>query len=311
VLLGVPLLSPPNVPVDRSVLRYLTFLSLGMPFLLFAGWQLSIIPPDVTDPAELLPALTFLGFGFALLLAIFPLNAWVPMLTGRTHPYAAAFVITLLPLTATSLLLRFLTAYPWLLKFDVIQFSGLLMVITGGLWAAFQRDLGRLLGFAVIIEIGRGLLAISHPDGLPIYAAMLMPRILALGIWALALARLWRETGGDLSLRALQGMARTHPLRAFGALTGIFSLAGFPFLAGFPVQLALWGQLAQVSPSAAVWTVLGSVGLLAGGMRSLAVLVMGPEEMPPAGETGRMGQFAQGLIVAGAFGLVLLGIFVV
>jgi formate hydrogenlyase subunit 3/multisubunit Na+/H+ antiporter MnhD subunit len=106
-------------------------------------------------------------------------------------------------------------------------------------------------------------------------------------------------------------MARTHPLLAFGALTGIFSLAGFPFLAGFPVQLALWGQLAQVSPSAAVWTVLGSVGLLAGGMRSLAVLVMGPEEMPPAGETGRMGQFAQGLIVAGAFGLVLLGIFVV
>jgi formate hydrogenlyase subunit 3/multisubunit Na+/H+ antiporter MnhD subunit len=164
------------------------------------------------------------------------------------------------------------------------------------------------MGFAVIIEIGRSLLVISHPNGLPIYTAMLVPRILALGILAFALARLRRETGGDLSFRALQGRARTHPVPAFGALIGIFSLAGFPLLAGFPVQLAIWEQLAQVSPATALWTVTGSVGLLAGGMRSLAVLVMGPEEMPPADSTGRMGQFAHGLIIAGVFGVVLLGI---
>ena len=310
VLLGVPLLAPPGAGLDRSVLRYLTFLSLGMPFLLFAGWQLSILPPDATDPAVLLLALTFLGIGFAFLLAIFPLNAWIPMLTGGTHPYGAAFVITLLPLTVTALLLRFLAAYPWLLEFEVLQFSGVLMVVTGGLWAAFQRDLGRLLGVAVIIEIGRALLAVSHPAGLPIYAAMLAPRVLATGVWALSLARLRRATGGDLSFRALQGMARTHPVLALGALAGIFSLAGFPFLAGFPVQLALWGQVAQVSLSAAVWTVLGSAGLLVGGIRSLAVLVMGPEEMPPAEPAGRMGYFAWGLILIGVLGLVLLGVLV-
>ena len=41
VLVGVLLLSPPGNPVDRGVLRYVTFLSLGFPFMLIGGDILS------------------------------------------------------------------------------------------------------------------------------------------------------------------------------------------------------------------------------------------------------------------------------
>ena len=308
VLLGVPLLSPPEELAGRGVLRYLTFLSLGMPFMLFAGWQISSIAANTTDPAVLLPALAFLGFGFAFLLAIFPLNSWIPMLSEHEHPYAAAYVILLLPMIVISLLLRFINAYVWLLDLEIVQVAGLLMTVTGGLWATFQRNLGRLLGFALIIEIGSSLLAISSPAGIPIYTAMLAPRILAVGVWALSLARLRKVTDGNLSFRAVKGIGRIYPVSALGVLVGIFSLAGFPFLASFPARLMLLGQLAQISFSTAAWTLLGSAGLLVGGLRTLTVLVMEPDDRSTPENRGGMVWFAQGLIAAGVLGLVILGI---
>lgn len=305
VLFGVPLLSPPGRQVDRSVLRFLTFLSFGLPFLLFSGWMLSDIGSEITDPGEVLPALIFLGFGFAFLLAIFPLNSWVPMLTGRGHPYTAAYVLTLLPLIVFALLLRFIDQYPWLLEFDVIPVLGLLMVITGGLWAAFQRDMGRLLGYAVIIEIGRSLLTVDQVSGESMYSAMLFSRIMAIGVWSLSLA-LIRSRTGELRFRAVQGFGRIFPLVAFGVMVGNFSLAGFPLLAGFTIHLSLLGSLAQESIGVALGALLGSIGLLIGGLRTLAVLVMGPEELPHVEKVNAM---AQALIVIGSVVLILMGIF--
>jgi NADH-quinone oxidoreductase subunit N len=305
VLLGVPLLSPPGISVDRSVLRYLTFLSFGMPFILFSGWMLPGIDIEISDPVAMLPALVFLGFGFAFLLAVFPLNTWIPMLTGQTHPYAATFVITILSLIVITLLQRFIGDFSWLLEYDVIQYLGLLVLLTAGLWAAFQRDLGRLLGFAVIIEIGRSLLIISQPEGELIYEAMLLPRLLALGVWALSVAFIRAQTN-DLSFRAVQGFGRSSPLAAFGIIAGIFSIAGFPLLAGFPVQIMMWQQIVQDSPSVTVWGVLGGIGLLIGGLRSLAVLVMGPIELPSGPNLKRP---AQVLLILELVFLFIMGIF--
>ena len=62
------------------------------------------------------------------------------------------------------------------------------MVLTGGIWVVFQRDLGRMFGYAVILEIGRSILAIGQPDGLAVYFVMFLPRILAFGVWAFSLS---------------------------------------------------------------------------------------------------------------------------
>ena len=305
VLVGVPLLSPPGREVDRSVLRYLTFLSFGLPFLLFSGWLLSGLNVEIITPSEILPALVFLGFGFAFLLAVFPLNSWIPMLTSRVHPYAATFIIILLSTLVLTLLIRFIESYPWLLNFEIIQFLGVLIVFTGGLWAAFQRDLGRLLGYAIIIEIGRSILAISQPGGITVYQAMIFPRLLALGVWALSLSLLRKQTP-DLSFRNVQGMLRYSSLISAGAIVGHFSLVGLPILAGFPIQLMFWSQLAQPSFMVAFLTLLGSFGLLVGGLRSLAVLLMGPEERTPGVTESRS---AQVLMILGLLAIIVVGLF--
>jgi formate hydrogenlyase subunit 3/multisubunit Na+/H+ antiporter MnhD subunit len=306
VLISIPLLSPPGKAVEQGVMRYLTFMSFGLPFMLIGGWLLSNVGSEIIDPTAFYPVLIFLGLGFAFLLAIFPLNTWIPMLMERTNPYSAAFVLSILPGLVIALLLRFMRGFPWLLDLEVLPFLGVLIVFTGGVWAAFQRDMGRILGYAVIIELGHSLLAISQPEGYPIYVAMFMPRVLALAVWALALS-LMRTRVDDLKFTTVQGYGRLYPLIVLAILVAHFSVTGFPLLASFPMLLALLEQLVQHSVMLAVLTLLGSAGLMVSGLRSLAVFVMGPDELPPS--DAKFNRLAQVYLILGMIAIVLVGIF--
>jgi formate hydrogenlyase subunit 3/multisubunit Na+/H+ antiporter MnhD subunit len=83
-------------------------------------------------------------------------------------------------------------------------------------------------------------------------------------------------------------------------------VAGFPLLAGFPPRLALWEQLAHQSTGAAIWYLTGLLGLLAGAVRMLAVLVMEQEETP----WGLKETLVQRVMLGvGLVGLFILGIF--
>ena len=292
-LICVPILSPPGQPVGRGVLRFLAFQTLGMPLILSAGWLLTGVEGVPANPAVVVRATILVGLGFAFLMAIFPFHTWIPMLAEEAHPYAAAFVFFVLPAAISVLGLNFLHRYAWLREgTDVIlalRFVGVLMVVTGGVWAAFQRHLGRILGYAATMEIGLSLLAMSlgfSASGpstvgsgllLGLFFAQLLPRGIALVLWALALSILRARTGG-LWFRSVQGIARQMPGASAGLLLAQASLAGFPLLAGFPVNFALLSALAQQSLPIALLTVLGNAGLLFAGVRTLAVLVTGPGE---------------------------------
>jgi formate hydrogenlyase subunit 3/multisubunit Na+/H+ antiporter MnhD subunit len=104
----------------------------------------------------------------------------------------------------------------------------------------------------------------------------------------------------------VQGIARQFPVASSAVLLAHFSLAGLPLLAGFPVLSSLWVQLAAISVPNVVWCFLGSVGLMVGGFRSLAVMVMGPEVLP-VGE--REGLIQWIFLMIGIFGLFLFGFF--
>jgi NADH-quinone oxidoreductase subunit N len=297
-LLCIPLLASPGKRAGRGALRFITFQTLGTPFLLFTGWMLT--GSEVT-PANLSLAIqagVLLAFGFCFLLAVFPFHSWIPMLTEDTHPYAAAFVFFLLPGLVTLVGLGFLERYVWLRNsqnvYVLLQAGGALMVVSGGLFAAFQKNLGRIMGYAVLVDIGLTLMAVSLSRGiivppflgvketgisLSMYFYLFLTRGLALGTWALALSHIQAHSG-DLSYSAVQGMGRLLPFSAAGVILATFSIAGFPLLAGFPVRLALLENLAQSAPLAVFWAVIGSAGLLIGGIRSLAVLVVGPEDTP-------------------------------
>ena len=146
--------------------------------------------------------------------------------------------------------MSFLDRYAWLRTsaqvMSALRVAGLLMVVTGGIWLAFQRHIGRMMAFTAVAETGFILLSLSLDPtmGLPIVFLLLIPRGLGLAVWALSLSVLNSNTE-SLRFSSVQGMARTYPFAAAGMILSALSTAGFPLLAGFPPRLALWNSLAR------------------------------------------------------------------
>ncbi len=282
VLLSIPLLSTPGQKPGKGLIRFLIFQTLAVPFILFSGWILAGIEANPGNLNFVKQAAIFLGLGFAFLLAIFPFYTWIPLLTEEVHPYILGFILWMLPTVTLFFGLGFLDRYTWLRDTPtlgvVLTTGGALMVVSGGILSVFQRHLGRIMGYAVIVETGFSLLALSLVGrlGINIFLLLFIPRTLCLGIWALALSIL-KEQKPNLNLVDVKGYARLWPFAASGLILANLSLAGVPLLAGFPVHQAVWEELARNSLPLAFWVFLGSFGLASSAIRVLASLVSAPE----------------------------------
>lgn len=280
VLVSIPMLAPPGKQVQPGVLRYLIFQTLAMPFILFTGWMLTGLEAGSSDPGLILRAGVMLGLGFAFLLSIFPFYSWIPLVGEQNHPYVVGFILLMQPAIVLLFGVDFLNQYTWLRDnpavFDLLRLSGVIMVVTGGAWAAFQRHLGRMFGYAAIMETGFSLLAIGlgiH-TGLPILAMLFLPRVLGLAAWSLSLTLLL-ERVGTLDIRRLAGFGRQDPVLAGSLVVAQLSMLGLPLFASFPPRLALLQHLAQENLALTVWVVFGIVGLLAATIRATVVLFVG------------------------------------
>lgn len=282
VLLAVPLLSSADRSPGRGLFRFLIFQTLAMPFILFSGWLLAGIEAKPGDLTLILQAAILLGLGFTFLLAIVPFHTWIPLLNEESPPYPIGFILWMFPTTALLFGLGFLDRYTWLLTApklpNLLVIAGSLMLVTGGILAAFQRHLGRLLGYAVIAESGFSLLAMSlaGTTGLTLFFLLFVPRVLSLGIWSFSLSILKEQTS-SLRFSEVKGLGRMWPFAAYSAILASLSLAGIPLLANFPIREALWEGLARQTPGIALLVLIGSLGLVTGTLRSLAVLSMAPE----------------------------------
>jgi formate hydrogenlyase subunit 3/multisubunit Na+/H+ antiporter MnhD subunit len=153
------------------------------------------------------------------------------------------------------------------------------MVASGGIFAALQRHIGRILGYAAIAETGLLLLSISlqTDEMINLVFITLIPRGLELVVWALALAIVKRKIY-SLQFSDLQGLGRKFPVATASLVIAHLSISGFPLLAGFPSRLGLWQALAEQSLVTTFWVFLGMLGVLIAAVRTLAVFVMTNEE---------------------------------
>ncbi|MBN2549132.1 MAG: hypothetical protein JXB15_08245 [Anaerolineales bacterium] len=317
-IVSIPLLAPPGKPIAHGVIRFISFQTMGVCFILFANWLLGVVQ---TDPEKanltLLTTLLF-GLGVALLAGIFPFHTWVPMLAEEAPPYATAFVFFVIPTAVSFVGLDYLNQLVDItdlrLLSNALRWSGILMVVISGLWAAFERHLGRIFGFAILTQIGMALLAVSlgfsdqpGSPGLRIFFAQLLPQGIGIAVWALALSILRDHLQGvDPLYRQVQGLAHRLPVTAGCLLLAIFSLAGLPLLANFPGNVALWSALIDESLSAAILSLFGCAMLFAAGLRTMAVLFTGLDE--PSWKINEPAAPAM-LMILGAAMLLILGLF--
>jgi len=311
VLVSIPLLSQAFTEPNPGVVRYLVFQTIGMPFLLITGWLLSGIETAPSDPAEVIQIIIFLGVGFAFILAIFPLYSWIPMLAEEEDTFLTGYIFLLLQSGVLFFLLTFIDHYSWLRESvdlpRILQYAGILMIITGGLWSGFQRNMARMFGFAVIVENGFAILALGLMTirGYELFANMLLARMLSFGLWSLSLSII-RSKVGSLDLQQNRGLARAQPLLAVSILAAQFSIGGLPLFAGFPIRISLIEELSMQSPALAWLLIIGIGGVWAGGIYSLFVFL---QRIPTIQVIPFRSRVIPGLLVLGIASLVFLGLF--
>jgi formate hydrogenlyase subunit 3/multisubunit Na+/H+ antiporter MnhD subunit len=133
---------------------------------------------------------------------------------------------------------------------------------------------------------------------------MFLPRIIALGLWALS-ASAFLKAGLALRYEDLARVAEHLPVASAGLAAAYLSIAGLPLLAAFPNRQVLLQEIAVHSPFAASWVLVGTLGMLFSGFRLLAVLTggyFGPRKF----NESRTQIF---LMVVGVAALVLIGVF--
>lgn len=275
VMITIPLLSPASERTHRGVMRYMVLISLAIPFILIAGWLLSGIDTAPANSPLIFQATLALFIGFALLLAVIPFHSWIPMISETAHPWVTSFVFTLLPTTIFMLLLSFIDRYAWLRTlpalFPTLKWIGTLMIALGGVFIAFQKNLGKAFGYGVIIENGFFLLAIglTSQGGLDWVSLLILPRTIAYWLWASCLAYI-KTKYNTLEIDSLASLMYSHPFVGTGLIIAQVSIAGIPMLASFPVKRLIWFSAGQPELINSLWMFLGTIGLF---ILSLRVLI--------------------------------------
>lgn len=309
VLVSIPLLLIPGTPPGKGVLRFIVFQSLAMPLILFGGWLLGGIQASPSDTARLLQAVLFLGIGFALWLAIFPFQSWVPQLTLDIHPFVSGFVLGLFPIVTMLIMLDFISGLVWLRESQYLQpvltLVGTIMVVSTGVWAAFEKDARRLLGYAVLLESGLALLSVSLQTQISVMTLFIsfIPRMAALALMALSLS-IFVNNEITPNLEQLSGMIRKFPFASTGLIVSLLGVAGFPLLGGFPVRLALLQHLSELNPVFAIWVLVGIIAFLYAVLRFLTQISKPESEGWARGESN--GQII--FLLVGILVLILIGV---
>ncbi len=264
----------------RGGVRYMAYATLALPGLVITQLlleQYALFPNDL----GLLDASTLLlGISFAILLGAIPFQAWLSTVAQDGSPAVVTFLFTVNLGAVWFMLLAYLQTYRWLGSYPffspLFTTLGLLMMGVGGALAASQQQLGRLAGYATLVDNGAMFVALGTQQtaGLALAMLELLARPLALGLMMLGLDGLRRlGEGGSTDLDALRGRGWVAPWRAMAFMTGGVAMAGFPLSLGFTARWGLYRLMAEANFFHATLAVLGSAGVMMGVVNAVRVLL--------------------------------------
>ena len=267
VILSIIILVDDYTGKLTGIKRYLIFFTLGMPFILLAGWYLSGGETSPINDEQLLQATILLGLGFVFWLAIFPFHSWIPLITEETEVQNGLYVLTVLPFSIFIILLKFLNGFAWLRDYELVYQAfllvGVIMVGAGSIWAVFQSGLGKMLGYLTITHTGYMLIALglNTEQGFLIFSELLFPRVISSLLLAASLTSIGKDHDIE-QISDLRSVFHEHHFASAGLVISLFTMIGMPLTAGFQPIQALCQATSSVSGLISGIILAGS-GLLA------------------------------------------------
>ncbi|MGH2538310.1 MAG: proton-conducting transporter membrane subunit [Candidatus Promineifilaceae bacterium] len=261
-----------------AAMRVLALSVVAMTFLLAAGWLSS--SGQGASPAVVA---RFYLLAFVILLASFPFQLWVAPAVTESGSLAPAVVFGLAQFLVLLFCLGQLAAAPAVQRSaevaSLLRWSGLLTVIAGALLALSARSFGRLLAYALLLDIGLTVVALSfgRPAGFEASLSLVAFRFVGLtlaGAGLYLIRRLARPApAGSDQFAANAGLARRAPLAVALYGYGSLALVGAPLTPGFLARWDVIGLVAEASSwQAGLLVVLTAAGLLALGRRLASLL---------------------------------------
>ena len=263
----------------RGGLQYMAYAALGLPGLMITQLLLEQYAVFPSDLGILQSSTVLLGFSFAILLGAVPFQSWLSTVASDGSPPVVTFLFTVNLGTVWFMLLAYLESYSWLsdqaLFGPLFTTMGILMMVLGGALVASQQHLGRIVGYATMVDNGAMFVALGtgQTTGLALTILILIARPIALGLMTLGLDGLRRYGRGDDSLTALAGAAWIAPWRTLAFVAGGIALAGFPVSLGFVARWGLYRVVTLRNPTLAILALSGGSGVMLGLITAIRALL--------------------------------------
>jgi formate hydrogenlyase subunit 3/multisubunit Na+/H+ antiporter MnhD subunit len=296
-------------PRSTGASRMLILYTFAMFSILFTGSLLEVAGITSATPVLAIRVTLLLGFGFAILMTVPPFHLWLPKSADESDPYILVFILVILQSAGFFFLIRFLDSYIWLREqtaiFGGIRIAGIITTTLAVGFSASQRDLRKLMAYALLVDLGVILIAIGSGEeaGFRIALSLSGVRVIALGVLALGLSFLCNTD--LLRINNTRGMGYKMPLASAAFLVGLLSIAGTPLTAGFPGRWSLLTVVLHGDKLAAGTVIFSMIGLGVLVIRWAAILF----ERGDGDEPVAMSNLPRGFLLGGIILLLLLAIF--
>ena len=266
VILSIIILVDISNARSKGIIRYLIFFTLGMPFILLAGWYLSGGETSPINDDQLLQATILLGLGFVFWLAIFPFHSWIPLIMEESEIQDGIYVLTVLPFSIFIIFMKYLNGFVWLRDYEIVYKAlllvGVIMVLAGSIWAIFQKSIKKMIGYLTITFTGYILIALglNTNQGFILFSELQLPRLVSYLLITVSMISIERDLNLD-AITDLKSIFYSHNFASIGLLVSFFTLVGMPLTAGFPALQLLYQAVSSVDTTIMAIMLVGS-GLL-------------------------------------------------